>query len=104
MAENKAKPEFPPILTIKRQNFEKAFKYIMSEMISTNKMTTSDLNEINRELTRWLITGMNMVDFEKDFKNKKALEDLVDDLWSEFYRDLNLKVRKHRTKFRRKQF
>ena len=102
MAENKAKPEFPPILTIKRQNFEKAFKYIMSEMISTNKMTTSDLNEINRELTRWLITGMNMVDFEKDFKNKKALEDLVDDLWSEFYRDLNLKVRKHRTKFRRK--
>lgn len=102
MAEDKAKPEFPPVLTIKRQNFEKVFKYIMSEMISTNKMTTSDLNEINRELTRWLITGMNTVDFEKDFKNKKALEDLVDDLWSEFYRDLNLKVRKHRTKFRRK--
>lgn len=104
MAEDKAKPEFPPILTIKRQNFEKAFKYIMSEMISTNKMTTSDLNEMNKELTRWLITGMNMVDFEKDFKNKKALEDLVDDLWTEFYRDLNLKVKKHRTKFRRKQF
>jgi hypothetical protein len=102
MAENKAKPEFPPILTIKRQNFEKAFKYIMSEIISTNKMTTSDLNEINRQLTRWLITGMNTVDFEKDFGNKKALEDLVEDLWTEFYRDLNLKVRKHRTKFRRK--
>ena len=100
----KEKPEFPPILTIKRQNFEKAFKYIMSQMISTNKITTSDLNEINKELTRWLITGMNTVDFEKDFKNKKALEDLVDDLWSEFYRDLNLKVRKHRNKFRRKQF
>jgi len=102
MAEEKAKPEFPPILTIKRQNFEKAFKYIMSQMISTNKITTSDLNEINKELTKWLITGMNTVDFEKDFKNKKALEDLVNDLWTEFYRDLNLRVRKHRTKFRRK--
>ena len=102
MAEDKAKPEFPPILTIKRQNFEKTFKYIMSQMISTNKMTTTDLGEINRELTRWLITGMNTVDFENDFKNKKALNDLVDELWTEFYRDLNLKVRKHRTKFRRK--
>ena len=102
MAEEKAKPEFPPILTIKRQNFEAAFKYIMSQMISTNKISTGDLNEINKELTRWLVTGMNTVDFEKDFKNKKALEDLIDDLWTEFYRDLNLKVRKHRTKFRRK--
>lgn len=102
MAEDKETTEFPPILTIKRHNFEKVFKYVISEIISTNKMTTSDLNEINRELRQWLITGMNTVDFEKDYKNIKALEDLVDDLWSEFYRNLNLKVRKHRTKFRRK--
>jgi len=102
MAEDKAKPEFPPILVIKKNEFEKAFKFIMEKMISVNKMTSSDLNEINKHLTRWLITGMNTVDSEKDTQNIKALNDLVEDLWKEFYRDLNLKVKKHRTKFRRK--
>src|ERR1035437_5444068 len=103
--DKKQRPVFPPILTIKRQVFEKSFKYIMTKMISTNKFETSELNEINKELSRWLITGMNTVGFDdkKDADNLTALEVLVDDLWTHFYRDLNQQVRKHRTEFRRKQ-
>jgi len=101
--DKKQKPSFPPILTIKRQNFEKSFKFIMAKMISTNKLETRELNEINKEWSKWLITGMNTVDFEKDGGNIAELDKLVDDLWTHFYRDLNSEIRKHRVKFRRKQ-
>lgn len=61
-----------------------------------------DTRELNKQLIKWLVTGMQNIDFEKDKQNQYALETLVDDLWKEFYRDLNMKVRKHRTKFKRK--
>lgn len=97
-----AEISFPPILTIKRNNFEKAFKIVMSKMISEEKLTIEDTRDINREMVKWLITGMQNVDFEKDRQNQFVLDKLVDDLWNEFFRDLNMKVRKYRTQFRRK--
>ena len=106
MAEDKKeKPVFPPILTIKRQNFENAFKFILKKIVSSNKLETRELNEINKELSKWIITGMNTVDFDEKSgaDNVKALDDMVDDLWTHFYRDLNMDVRKYRVKFRRKQ-
>lgn len=93
---------FPPVLTIKRQNFENAFKILMSKMISESKIEITDVRDVNRELVKWLITGMQNVDFKDDKHNQRILEELVDDLWQEFYRDLNMKVRKYRTKLRRK--
>lgn len=97
-----AEAYLPPVLTIKRDNFEKAFKIVMSKMVADNKMNMDDLRELNKQLVKWLITGMQNVDFEKDKQNQYALELLVDELWTEFHRDLNMKVRKHRTKFKRK--
>lgn len=94
--------DLPPVLTIKRENFEKAFKVLMTEMISNDKITMEELREVNKQLVKWLITGMQNVDFKEDKQNIYNLEQLVDDLWKEFYRDLNMKVRKYRTKFRRK--
>jgi len=97
-----AKAYLPPVLTIKRDNFEKAFKIVMSSFISQSKLNMDDTRELNKQLVKWLVTGMQNIDFEKDKQNQYALETLVDDLWKEFYRDLNMKVRKHRTKFKRK--
>ena len=97
-----AEISFPPILTIKRNNFEKAFKIVMSKMISEEKLTIEDTRDINREMVKWLITGMQNVDFEKNKQNQYVLDKLVNDLWDEFFRDLNMKVRKYRTQFRRK--
>ena len=97
-----AKPDLPPVLTIKRDNFEKAFKILMTEMISKEKIKMDELREINKQMVKWLITGMQNVDFEKDRQNQYNLDALVDDLWKDFYRDLNMRVRKYRTKFRRK--
>jgi len=97
-----AKAYLPPVLTIKRDNFEKAFKIVMSSFISQSKLNMDDTRELNKQLIKWLVTGMQNIDFEKDKQNQYALETLVDDLWKEFYRDLNMKVRKHRTKFKRK--
>jgi hypothetical protein len=97
-----AEQNLPPVLTIKRENFEKAFKILMTEMISSDKITMEELREANKQLVKWLITGMQNVDFKEDKQNIYNLEQLIDDLWKEFYRDLNMKVRKYRTKFRRK--
>lgn len=97
-----AEIHLPPVLTIKRENFEKAFKILMSKMISEDKITIEELRDANKQLVKWLITGMQNVDFKEDKQNQYNLENLVDDLWKEFYRDLNMKVRKYRTKFRRK--
>ena len=97
-----AEISFPPILTIKRNNFEKAFKIVMSKMISEEKLTIEDTRDINRDMVKWLITGMHNVDFEKNKQNQYVLDKLVNDLWDEFFRDLNMKVRKYRTQFRRK--
>jgi len=97
-----ATPDLPPVLTIKRDNFEKAFKILLTEMISKEKIKMDELREVNKQMVKWLITGMQNVDFEKDKQNQYNLDQLVDDLWKEFYRDLNMKVRKYRTKFRRK--
>ena len=97
-----AEPKLPPVLTIKADNFEKAFKILMTEMISDSKITTEEIREVNKQLVKWLITGMQNVDFEKDRQNKYNLDNLVDDLWTDFYRSLNMKVRKYRIKFRRK--
>lgn len=96
-----AEIKFPPILTLKRNNFENAFKLVMKKMISENKIEISDMRDINKELVKWLITGMQNVDFE-DAQNQYILNQLVDDLWDKFYMDLNLKLKKYRTKFRRK--
>lgn len=92
----------PPVLTIKRQNFERAFKIMMSKMISESKVDTDEIREVNKEMVKWLITGMQNVDFKEDKQNQYNLEQLVDELWNEFYRDLNMKIRKYRTRFRRK--
>jgi len=97
-----AEVNLPPVLTIKRENFEKAFKILITQMISSDKITMEELREANKQLVKWLITGMQNVDFKEDKQNIYNLEQLVDDLWKEFYRDLNMKVRKYRTKFRRK--
>ena len=97
-----ATPDLPPVLTIKRDNFEKAFKILMTQMISENKIKMDELREVNKQLVKWLITGMQNVDFEKDRQNQYNLDQLVDDLWKDFYRDLNMRVRKYRMKFRRK--
>lgn len=91
----------PPVLVIKKQNFEKSFLDVIKIMISQKKMTTAELGELNRELAKSLITGMNTVDFD-DKRNKMALDTLAEDLWKEFFRDLTLKVKKHRLKFVRK--
>ncbi len=105
MADEKKKTlVFPPILVIKRREFEKVFKEILKVLLSEKKITPDNINSINRELAKWLITGMQNVDFDNDRQNQTALDDLVNDLWTYFYRDLNMKVRKHRTKFRRKTF
>lgn len=93
--------QMPPILVIKRHEFEEAFKKFMSIIISNNKVTPGDMNDINRILSKWLITGMQNVDFENR-RNSYELESLVSDLWNHFYRDLNLEVRKHRLGFIRK--
>jgi hypothetical protein len=97
-----AEISFPPILTIKRNNFEKAFKIVMSKLISEEKLTIEYTRDINRDMVKWLITGMHNVDFEKNKQNQYVLDKLVNDLWDEFFRDLNMKVRKYRTQFRRK--
>jgi Na+-transporting NADH:ubiquinone oxidoreductase subunit NqrC len=97
-----AEIKLPPVLTIKRDNFEKAFKILMTEMISDSKITVEEIREVNKQLVKWLITGMQNVDFEKDRQNQYNLDRLVDDLWTDFYRSLNMKVRKYRIKFRRK--
>lgn len=97
-----AEQHLPPVLTIKRENFEKAFKILMAQMISNDKITMEELREANKQLVKWLITGMQNVDFKEDKQNQYNLNVLVDDLWNDFYRDLNMRVRKHRTKFRRK--
>jgi len=92
----------PPVLTIKKENFEKAFKVLMSQMVSSDKISMEELRDANKQLVKWLITGMQNVDFKEDKQNQYNLERLVDDLWTDFYRDLNMRVRKYRTKFRRK--
>jgi hypothetical protein len=92
----------PPVLTIKRGNFEKAFKILMSKMISETKVDTNDVRDVNKELVKWLVTGMQNVDFKDDKQNQYNLEQLVDELWLEFHRDLNTKIKKYRIKFRRK--
>lgn len=97
-----AEIKLPPVLTIKADNFETAFKILMTEMISDNKITVEEIREVNKQLVKWLITGMQNVDFEKDRQNQYNLDRLVDDLWTDFYRSLNMKVRKYRIKFRRK--
>jgi Na+-transporting NADH:ubiquinone oxidoreductase subunit NqrC len=97
-----AEIKLPPVLTIKRDNFETAFKILMTEMISDSKITVEEIREVNKQLVKWLITGMQNVDFEKDRQNQYNLDRLVDDLWTDFYRSLNMKVRKYRIKFRRK--
>ena len=97
-----AEPKLPPVLTIKADNFEKVFKLLMTEMISDSKITVEETREVNKQLVKWLITGMQNVDFEKDRQNQYNLDRLVDDLWTDFYRSLNMKVRKYRIKFRRK--
>lgn len=91
----------PPVLVIKKQNFEKAFLDVIKIMISQKKMTTTEFGKLNNELTKWLITGMNNVDFD-DKRNQMTLDSLADDLWKEFFRDLTLKVKKHRLNFVRK--
>ena len=99
-----AEINLPPILVIKRNKFENAFKIIIRKMLSENKIEPDELRDLNREIKDWLVTGMQTVDFEKSFQNNAILDDLIDDLWKDFYRDLNLEIRKYRTKFRRKPF
>lgn len=97
-----AKSNLPPVLTIKRGNFEDAFKTIMLKMVSENKLEMEDLRGVNKQMVKWLITGMQNIDFEKDIQNKYNLDRLVDDLWTDFFKSLNKNIRKHRIKFRRK--
>jgi len=97
-----AKSNLPPVLTIKRSNFENAFKTIMLKMVSENKLEMEDLRVVNKQMVKWLITGMQNIDFEKDIQNKYNLDILVDDLWDDFLRSLNKNIRKHRIKFKRK--
>lgn len=97
-----AKSNLPPVLTVNKGDYEKAFKNVISKFISENHMEIENIREINKLMIKGLITGMQNVDFKKDVRNQYNLDALVDELWFDFSRSLSLKLRKYRTKFRRK--
>ena len=96
-----AKSNLPPVLTIKKGSFESAFKTVMKKMVSENKLEIEDLRGINKQMIKWLITGMQNIDFE-NIQNRYNLDTFVDDLWGDFLKSLNKNIRKHRIKFKRK--
>lgn len=92
----------PPVLVVNKIYLERVFKLLIKKLISENKLDFNDLMEINKFLKVWMITGMQTVDFADSYNNNKVLDELIDELWTEFYKDLNMRVKKYRTKFKRK--
>lgn len=90
-----------PIFVIKDKLFEEAFKLFLIELIKNDKITISELNELNKKLSKNLIVGSENVDFNNQ-TNKKALDGLVNETWEFFLRKFKLLLLKHKRNFVKK--
>lgn len=87
-----------PVFRVDKSKTESAFKLIITEILTSKRIEPSIVLELNKIIATGLIKGMQAID-TSDKKNVVALEQLVDDLWVKFERELNMKLLKYRKNF-----